>query len=159
MPTMADLEAELRMIAANYVARHGSLPDCVPQATAEAAHWWVYRMQHRAEPHEAPQQVAVIGAKGSLRWMWPYRDRIIATFCKFLYEKEKFRKIIIAAREDGYFWRGDDADFFMRYIEESMKFQEIGRDEYRKHAVEIAKRAAHTLLVSPSHDHGERRTS
>ena len=56
------------------------------------------------------------------------------------YEKLKGidQKFIIAAKEDGFHWRGDDMDFFRKAYDEFMKYKAMTPDdqaEYRRRAL------------------------
>ena len=63
--------------------------------------------------------------------MCPYHSRILYTLSIFLRLSVSDQRIVVAAREDGIFWRGDTIKFFMLVIDETQRMRKIGVENYR----------------------------
>lgn len=77
----------------------------------------------------------LIRTKTGSHWQWPYAERSIFLSRKFMKSAADFKKFIIAAREDGIFWRGDDPDEFYRIAGEIELFRTKDDSEYRQNAM------------------------
>ncbi len=93
---------------------------------------WFLSLVEQPRPEEAPK---VVMRKDSSRWEWPYEDRIFYLFRKYLKCDEKFKRYIIAAREDNIFWRGDSPKFFYIFVLEVERMRKIGVEEYRQESL------------------------
>ena len=133
MPTINDLKAAL----IDFITRwpQGKVPDRLKHA--DAADWFLKLLEPH-KPHEAPHKVTVQGRGNEThhRWIWVYETRVkncLAIYLTFSYEQQK---TIVAAREDKIFWRGDDFDYFMDVVNETLRMRYMGIAEYRKQCLE-----------------------
>jgi len=67
-------------------------------------------------------------------YIWPYAENAKYLLTKFLNASFELQTIVIAAREDGIYWRGDELDIFYKIIEETEKMKSMGLVEYKKQA-------------------------
>ncbi len=96
------------------------------------------------ESVEKPTQVNVTGKSGAVRWYSPYVERLVTNLVKFLAElNEKDRRYIVAAKEEGIYWRGDPMKFFYKIVEETERLRKMGREAYQAHTQQIAKEYVH----------------
>lgn len=102
----------------------------IPRNPDDLATWWV---RHQAPPHaiDRPTQHTKRDGSGTF-WKSPYVERMKYTLTKFLVQDKDFQRLIIAAAEDGIFWRGDAREFFVSVIVESGKTKQVG---YRAEAI------------------------
>ena len=123
-PSIASLRAEIVD-----VLRMGNVKD--PDKHVE---WFIDLLEpERKEEH--PKQVQVVGngrEDNGYRWVWPYALRVKGCLLKYLTLSNDDKKIVMAARADNIFWRGDDIKLFMDVVEETMIMREIGVTAYRK---------------------------
>jgi hypothetical protein len=54
--------------------------------------------------------------------------------CVYLGATLDLQQLVVAAREDGIFWRGDDYPAFVCVIDETEKMRNLGLIEYRRQA-------------------------
>ncbi len=130
-------------VLANVVRSHqmarGLIPQGMPMKPQDAARWWVDHQEAQL-PHERPREIKTAGPKGKSTWQCPYTERLAATFRKFLKLPSHAQRLILAAWEDGIPWRGEgtedryaafgDLTMFEKVIEETEKFNTMGRTEY-----------------------------
>lgn len=131
------VEHELMKVLGKYMARR-QLPYFMPTQPIEAARWWI-EQQEPGKSDEAPRQVSIPGSDDARRWICPYHNRLVYTLWKFLHQPFADQKLILAAREDKIFWRGDEMKFFMLLIEEVSRMRKIGIDAYRNEALKKMK--------------------
>ena len=131
------IEDELLKVIHGFL-QHRSLPLWLPQIPRDVALWWIDMQEPPSMPADAPRRVSMPGDEGQ-RWICPYHERIRHTLRKFLSLHEHDQKIIMAAREDKVFWRGDDMPFFMRVIDETVKMRKMGVEAYRIEALKKMK--------------------
>lgn len=88
----------------------------IPRNANELPAWW---MKHQAPPTDldTPSQHSTRDGSGTV-WRVPYIDRVAYTLTRFLRIEKSFQGLIIAAAEDGIFWRGDSQEFFIALIAE-----------------------------------------
>lgn len=113
---------------------HESKPrhESVPRNAPALARWWIHQQE---PPHtflDRPQSRSK--RDGGNYWVTPYTDRISHALRKFMQLDADFQGWIVAAREDGIFWRGEDRDQFHKVIVETEKFRRLGRMEFVKQA-------------------------
>ena len=129
-PTFHGLENDLaEIIRSRIESRRVPIPESMPQNTFEAVKWFV-RLFEGQKGGEAVREVRT--SKGQKYWLWPYAERIKRLTRLFFKVDKDFQDTIIAAKEDGMCWRGEDLDFFMRVIDETEKMREFGVVAYRK---------------------------
>ena len=120
------VETEINSLLASWAERN-SLPECIPRSLVDE--WWL-NMMEPPQPEETPRQVPLNSGEGS-RWVCPYHSRILYTLSIFLRLSVSDQRIVVAAREDGIFWRGDTIKFFMLVIDETQRMRKIGVENYR----------------------------
>jgi hypothetical protein len=133
-------------IAAKWLESHSRSDSRIPRNPDELAHWWVDRQSPPNERFDRPVQQPKLDGSG-MYWKTPYIDRIRSTLIKFLSLDSGFQGLIIAAAEDGIFWRGDSMEFFFSVISEREKMRAVGVVAYRDMA---AKQAAAFVASKPS---------
>jgi len=112
-------EAALKMTG---LAKHWHTD--VPRTASELAAWWP-TMQDPPSDKEAPSNHDGV-------WKCPYHERLLVTLAIFLTRPAEEQSIIIEARKDGVYWRGDDIAFFARVWDETLRMRQMGVEEYRK---------------------------
>lgn len=113
----------LHKILTKHKIEHGKLPDPMPQAPGDAISWWyAFQEKNTTAGH-------------------------IVTLQIFLGLSDADRRVVVAAFEDGIFWRGDPIHLFHRIIKENQKMQEIGVEAYRDPARRAAERLAGRLTA------------
>jgi len=93
------------------------------------------RLFEPAKPHEKKNELR----NGGLDW--PYGNRIGFMARAFIQLPQVSREIIITARRDGIFWRGDDIEFFNTVIDETHDYRGLTPEEkakYRQRAMMMA---------------------
>ena len=133
------IEESLCLVISARMAR-GGLPSEMPLVPIEAAGWWM-TMQEKPGSFDSPRRVPLMGGDG-YRWECPYHRRLEYTLRKFMDMPPKDRRVIVAAREDGVYWRGDDMRFFVSLIGETTRMREMGIEHYR---AECIKRMKHGI--------------
>jgi len=122
----------------------------MPPAPTDAARWWI-DMQEKPAPHEAPHRHPVAASNGrdekpKYRWITPYTDRLRDNLRIFLTLTHEQHRLIIAAREDDIYWRGDDVEHRNKYLDgrtafenviyETERMRKIGVDAYKAEALQ-----------------------
>lgn len=130
-PTLEDLDSDLAQIAGLVPTERR--PAGMPPGPQDAARWLRSHIFEPPQRDEAPKQITC--RDGSTIWRWGYRDRCVVLARAFFALDAAAQSYILAAREDGIPWRGDDLPVFQRIVEEAMRMQEIGADAYRKEAL------------------------
>lgn len=126
-PTVSGLICELSSI----IGRH-KLAGKLANDTDAAAHRWLDLIE-KPNASEAPQKLSN-EKTGRVFFRWPYAERAVYCLLKYLALPAEFQKIIIAAREDGIYWRGDDFEFFRKVIDETITMRDMGREPYMAQA-------------------------
>ena len=104
----------------------------MPQQGDHAVEWFLNLVepQHRTErPKEQSSR-----KKDGGTWLWPYAERAKYLLRKYLEAPIKLQQVVVAAREDKIFWRGEDYPFFVCVIDDTEKMRELGIVEYRRQA-------------------------
>ena len=124
-------------------------PHMMPLEGKDAAHWWITEIQEPwDEQHEKPSRTSLMGTKDGQRWLTPYVDRVRAALGIFLRLPADRQRFVVAAREDGYWWRGEHEDvwkdgrkvwLFMLVIEQYEAQKRLGKEAYRQKAVAAMK--------------------
>ena len=140
------IEESLCLVISARMAR-GGLPPEMPQVPIEAAGWWM-TMQEKPGSFDSPHRVPLMGGDG-YRWECPYHRRLEYTLRKFMDMKPDERRMIVAAREDRVYWRGDDMYFFMIAIKETMRTREMGIVAYRDESLKRMKHGIRHLTQDP----------
>lgn len=65
-------------------------------------------------------------------YVWLYAERIKYLLIKFLGAGHKLQSLIVAAREDDIYWRGDEFDVFVSLITQYEKMRSMPKGKYRK---------------------------
>lgn len=89
------------------------------------------------------------GKNGGL--VWPYAERIVYLARKFIAIPDDFKKLVIDARREKIYWRGDEVDFFNKIVTETILFRDLEPEEranYKKRVMAVAKsmRARHEMF-------------
>lgn len=146
--TMVEMpEEELVKVMAKWLNKSmRRLPALMPQSLPEAARWWMAMQEPFDKRYDQPRQVPVFGrTDDSSRIDYPYTRRICNTIVTFLRMDTHKQQIVVAAREDGYWWRGEDEDLwrkdadgkpekvwlFTTVLREYERQREIGLPAYR----------------------------
>lgn len=130
-PVLSDLLGELAglIVSVSADARHPKMP----HGPMDAAKWWltILEREHRSDiPRKVPNMV-----KAGTHWEWPYRVEACHTLKIFIDSERRLQDFVLAAREDGIFWRGDDLEFFGKVVDETLKMREKGVERYRKDSI------------------------
>lgn len=137
-----------------------TLPACMPREDDAAAWWWIGMQEPYDQRSDQPRQVPIFGKNDEYRIEYPYIKRICQTLTIFLNLPERKQQIVIAAREDGFWWRGEHEDVlsngevvwqFALVLREYERQQEIGADAYRAECLKRmkAKKAGQALPYDP----------
>ena len=144
MPGMSDAYSLVQSEIEQY---RGPRPEQMPTDNRDAARWLLARVIDRHHPEEAPElksKTLGSGDRATVKWfwVWPYLTRIKIQSHQFLRLSPDFQRYIIAAREDGIPWRGEDesllpdgTNMFRRVVAEHQRMQEVGPEAYRKEAM------------------------
>ncbi len=136
------VESALAAVLRWYTRKH-RLPDCMPQEPGDAVRWWIGMQEQPFENVEKPTQVNVTGKSGAVRWYSPYVERVVGNLVKFIVElNEKDRRYVVAAQQEGIYWRGDPMKFFYKIVEETERLRKMGREAYQAHTQQITKEYA-----------------
>lgn len=127
------IEEVLAKIVLDHVRFRGRLPSFIPDNEYAVASWW-QDMQEKPTSLDKPHKVSVPG-KDEYRWESPYVRRLSYTLSKFLSLNENDQRLIIAAKEEDVYWRGDDIDFFMNLVSETQRMRKIGIQKYREECI------------------------
>lgn len=112
-------------------------PSDVPQGERLAS-WWS-SMQEPYEPAlERPRQVPVLGGD-EYRTEYPYHDRMRETLWRYLCAPQSLRRLVVAAREDGHWWRGEDAAMLLGIMAERERMADMGSSAYRQRSMARAR--------------------
>lgn len=118
-------------VLAEYVYTLKKRPAMMPAEAIAASEWWM-RHQSPPKPYEAARQVET---RDGPIWQMPYTERTLYCLKKFCSLSHADQTIVVAAAEDGCFWRGDDMGFFFHnnpsVYTETMRMREIGVDAYK----------------------------
>lgn len=128
-PTIERVDSALAQIVA-LVPEH-KRPTGMPVGPRDAA-WWM--REHVLDQHH--QEESPKRHKSGNGWFWPYMDRCIVHARIFLSMPEAEQNYVLAAREDGVPWRGDDMEIFRLVYDETMRMRKMGADAYRAEAVQ-----------------------
>jgi len=101
----------------------------MPTDGATATGWFLHLVEpeHRTE---RPKEQSLRKKDGGT-WLWPYAERIKYLLRKYLMAPLELQQLVVAAREDGIFWRGDDYPDFICVIDETEKMRDLELIEYR----------------------------
>jgi hypothetical protein len=102
----------------------------MPGDGSQAVTWFLNLVE--AE-HRTERPAEVITKQGK-SWVWAYAERIKYLLRKYLMAPLELQQLVVAAREDGIYWRGDDYPFFIIVIDETEKMRGMGLTEYRRQA-------------------------
>lgn len=133
-PTFQQLEQDL----ANIIMAARKRPEKMPESAFEAVSWFIRLVEGQwwgESLREKPVNT------GGMVWIWPYADRVKYLLNIFLKADKKLQELVISAREDKIFWRGDDFEFFVGVIDETEKMREAGIVKYKKQAIASMKHA------------------
>ena len=124
-----------------YGAKPRRWPAAMPRDYVQAAHWWLKMQEPPDERFEKPREMPIMGkGETATRMEYPYIRRVCATLRKFLSLPAAEQSFIVAAAEEGIFWRGEWKEHFAMVIREVELQRELGPEEYRKQAVSKIRR-------------------
>lgn len=127
------IEEVLVKIILEHIRYRGRLPSFLPENEYAVANWW-QDMQEKPTALDKPHKVSVPG-KDEYRWESPYIRRLSQTLTKFLSLNENDQRLIIAAKEEGVYWRGDEINFFMKVVSETQRMRKMGVQKYREESI------------------------
>ena len=119
-PKVEDVLAEIasRWLSSTFVRKADQR---IPTNPQDLATWWI---KNQSQPHERFDKPTQQSKRdGGVFWKTPYIDRVAHTLKVFLTLENGFQGLIIAAAEDGIFWRGDSREFFISLIAEHSKMR------------------------------------
>ena len=130
MPTLNQLKADMRAAIARVPPDRW--PERMPVEPDRAVDWFL----RLVEPHHKTESPGYLPSRFKQRntWQWPYRERIMYQLRKYLAAPQELQQLIVAAREDKIYWRGDDYPSFVCVIDETEKMRELGVADYRRKA-------------------------
>jgi len=127
-PILADLEADMVQVLRTSSSDHPT--HGIPKDENAAIDWFM----RLVEPEHRTERPQEIRNKSGQSWRWTYADRVLYLLRKYLVAPLELQQLVVAAREDGIFWRGDDYPFFVCVIDETEKMRDLGLVEYRRQA-------------------------
>lgn len=114
------------------------LDSVTPQLTGSAreAVSWFLRVMEPPSRFEAVRAIRGRNKDGEekITWQTPYHGRMTYLLTRFCSEPVEYQELIIAAAEDGIWWRGDSRPMFERVIKHTARFRQLGEHEYQKRA-------------------------
>lgn len=125
----------LVILAKALVRKISRADDRVPRDPNDLAYWWMKMQSPPNEQYDKPKEEARKDGTGPY-WKTPYTDRIGFNLVKFVEQDKGFQGLIIAAAEEGFFWRNDSRSFFMKLISENDKMKKVGVKKYRKETLQ-----------------------
>lgn len=145
-----DVYAECRKVLSNWNTKRKRWPLMMDRHIEKAVRWWVDEMQEPwCQKSEMPRLTSVQGNSDKQRWMSPYQDRVVRNLRTFLALPNERQRIVVASREDGFWWRGESEDvwrngervwLFLVVLEELERQRELGPEAYRQEALERMRR-------------------
>lgn len=149
MPTTRphiDVEDELVKLLKLWRMRKKPWPAMMPKELDAAAHWWVW-MQEPANPrfdkaHQEPLQGKL---ETEYTWRFPYIDRLRFTLNAFLKLSKKRQTRVVAAREEGFWWRGEVHDVWFNgekvwhfdvVLREYLRQKMVGAVKYQRECIQ-----------------------
>lgn len=116
-------------------------PSGMPQGPKDAARWWI-GIQEPPKDTEEPREIRKGGETVGFRF--PYIERLMNNLRRFIELDHDKQRLILAAREDRIYWRGDDCETrlealdgmtpFELVISETERAREIGIDQFKGQA-------------------------
>ena len=114
-------------------------PEIVPRNPAKLVDWWQGFIEP-PEPWEAPKKEKRRDGKSEY-WKTQYIDRLHETLQVFLSLPRSFQDLIVAARGDKVYWRGDtNMELFATIWDETLRMREMGVEAYRQECVSKIRR-------------------
>lgn len=130
------------------------LPPPCPANVEDCAVWWREQMQEPEYRGETKIRSGGDGTDQAPNWDCGYAVRCRSSLLRFLALTEQERKFVIAARQDGVFYRGEAMAHFVDIVEETMRQREMGAEAYRLAAISSMTHAIESMTGKPS-DHGQ----
>lgn len=128
-----DITSTLVGILRSWKAKRLRWPEMMPLDYVQAAQWWVRMQEPADEIFERPREMPVMGkGETSTRMDYPYIRRLCATLRAFLMTDAKQQGFIVAAKEEGIWWRGEDKEHYAVVIREVDSQRVLGVEEHRK---------------------------
>ena len=165
-----DVYAECRKVLAGWQKKRKPWPRMMNRNFEAAARWWADEMQEPwNQATEMPRLANVQGNSDKQRWISPYQDRVVLCLRTFLSLPDAKQRIIVAAREDGFWWRGEHEDSwwvnpetkqqekvwcFLIVLREYERQRELGVEAYRNEA--LARMRKLRVLKKLPYDKGKR---
>jgi len=129
-----DVSEELTKILHAWGSKNKRWPDGMPVAPSDAARWWI-DLQEPAGTGDTPYHVQMRGKDAGTAMFFPYIERMVHNLRVFLTSDKHLQELVVAAREDGIFWRGGPLDRFAAVIEETERMRKVGIEQYRREAM------------------------
>lgn len=98
--------------------------------TGFARYFWTEVCSPYRRQYESPHPVAVQGAQNQLRWVEPYRERLMQCLDIYLAMSNADRQILHHGVDDGVKWRGEHMPQYQDICNETIVMREIGREDY-----------------------------
>lgn len=126
-----------------------NIPACLPNMIPDAVKAWKELNEPYNIARETPRLVSLQGKEkeNSVRWVCPYNERLIYTYRKFIALASKDQRIVLTGIRDRKVWyRGDDIDFYIEVVNETLNMREIGLDDYREQTRLAARQAIKEMV-------------
>ena len=143
-----DVYEDCEKVLKSWRVRGGNWPFMMPTDTLLAVKWWIGMQEPFDERFENPRRVPTAGLKGEWRWECPYVSRVVANLRAFLKLPDDRQRIVVASREDGFWWRGESDDVkykgetvwhFLLVLKQYEAQRGMSKDVYREKAIEAMK--------------------
>ena len=122
-PALIEPEGVLIKILKRHSDKGRRKPKMFPATVLTAAQYW---MSHQEPPDDYREGVTEIRKNDQLvGYETPYHNRLARTLRAFLSLKHIHQVAVIDAAERKIYWRGEDMDFFPKYVKEA---EEMAKD-------------------------------
>jgi len=100
--------------------------------TGFAKYFWEEVCSPYRHQYEQPHVASVQGQQNQVRWLEPYRDRIMQCLEIYLTMSEHDRQTLHSGVEDHVHWKGEPMHQYIDICNETAKMRDIGVDAYRE---------------------------
>lgn len=116
-----------------HISNGRKLPNLVPAGNKNASAWF---LDFLIEPYDKTSDRVFDTHAGG--YVSGYLQRVDDYMRRFLSLTEAEQRYVIASKEDGCYWRGDDVRAFPLVVDETVKYKslsEMGKAAYRKNTI------------------------
>ena len=104
--------------------------------TGFAKYFWTDVVGPYRPQYEQPHVVPIQGLNNAVRWVEPYRERLMLCLDVYLGLSESDRKTLHAGVEDGVKWQGEPMTQYVDICNETMKMRSMPKGDYMRDAIE-----------------------